>query len=150
MVHLLWSVIRRRSAIRRVHYWRFHCIHLQCCKCIQEMQHKHERLLLAVCPFSASWRIFLEGRVMGLALPQTKHTDAACSHSSENSVEVLNCSTSLHGCMSCIFLLNMVLFVFSVTGYSTINEKGCCSAPPVKYVHTVWFIFYMQMVYILN
>ena len=41
------------------------------------MRIKRERLLLAVCPFSATWRIVLEGRVAGSALPQTKHTDGA-------------------------------------------------------------------------
>ena len=39
---------------------------------------KHERLLLAVCPFSPSWRIALEG------LEETKHTDAASPRSSKN------------------------------------------------------------------
>ena len=33
---------------------------------------KHERSLLAVCPFSASWRFVLERRVAGSAFPQTK------------------------------------------------------------------------------
>ena len=33
---------------------------------------KHERLLLAICLFSASRRIVLEGQVAGSALPQTK------------------------------------------------------------------------------
>ena len=34
---------------------------------------KHKQLLLAVCSFSSSWRIILEGRRVGSALPQTKH-----------------------------------------------------------------------------
>ena len=39
---------------------------------------------IAVCPFSASWRIVVEGQVAGSVFPQTKHTDAASLRSSEN------------------------------------------------------------------
>ena len=33
----------------------------------------HKRSLLAVCPFSTSWRIVLGERIAGSALSQTKH-----------------------------------------------------------------------------
>ena len=40
----------------------------------------HERSLLAVCPFSALWRIVLEGRIVDSALSQAKHILMQLAH----------------------------------------------------------------------